>query len=433
MIFRERPSNTRMRIVLDSPLKKRGLLALFIALSAYLAIVSIQLAAEWLAGRPQLASLRAAVKLDPWNADHHHRLGRYYDLIARDSGPAIEQYQDAVRLNPNQAEYWLDLASVYQVQGDLESQTHAIEQAVSVEPTSPKVAWNAANLYVVLGNKEQALREFRVVMDGDPYLPETAMRIAWRISPDVDLLLKDVIPARVDSYLAFLALLMSKEETAGTIKVWDALIQLHQAIPIPSVFNYIQYLLLHKSPEDASLTWRQAASLLGLNAYLPSSNNLVVNGDFHLDVLNGGFDWQHQKRSGVSLSLDTTEFHAGHRSLAIVFDGPGVTDAGIYQLITVQPNTTYQFSAYYKSGEMDGAGGPHFSLEDLYSGHSYFLSDALKFGSVWKNVWAEFTTDADTKVLVLRVQRLPAGSPLRGRLWIDDIHLTQKQNGEGSS
>ena len=110
--------------------------------------------------------------------------------------------------------------------------------------------------------------------------------------------------------------------------------------------------------------WRQATSLLGLNAYLPSSNNLIVNGDFHLDVLNGGFDWQYRKQSNVSLTLDTSEFHSGPRSLAIGFDGPGVDEAGIFQLVSVEPNTAYDFTGYYKNGEIEGAGAPHFVLQD---------------------------------------------------------------------
>ncbi len=422
-----------MRIALDSPLKKRALIALFACIAGYCVVVTVQFVSEWLASRMRVASLRAAVKLDPGNADYRGRLGRYYELVARDSSSAIEQYQAAARLNPHDAHYWLNLASAYQVRGDIEDQSSAIEHAVQADPTSPAVAWEAANLYLVQRQTARALQEFHVVMDGDPYLPEAAMRMCWRIAPDVDLLLKDVIPARVDSYLTFLGLLISKEETSGTVKVWDALIGLHQPVGIQPVFNYIQYLLLHKSPDEASLAWREAASLLGLNAYLPSSNNLIVNGDFHLDVLNGAFDWRHQKRSAVSLSLDNSDFHAGHRSLALVFDGPGVEDAGISQVIAVRPNTAYEFSGYYKNGEMDGAGGLRFSLEDLYTAHSYVLSDDLKFSSVWKNVTAEFTTDSDTRVLVLRIKRLPPGSPLRGKLWIDDLHLIEKQPAEGPS
>jgi hypothetical protein len=61
--------------------------------------------------------------------------------------------------------------------------------------------------------------------------------------------------------------------------------------------------------------------------------------------LNGGFDWQYRKQTGVTLTLDPAENHDGHRALNIVFDGPGVVDAGISQIVSVHPNTTYDFPA----------------------------------------------------------------------------------------
>jgi tetratricopeptide (TPR) repeat protein len=389
-------------------------------------LVTTQFVADWMASRPYLGSLRTAVRLDPGNADYHHQLGRYYELAARDPFAALEQYKEAVRLNPHQAQYWLELGDAYQITGDVPKQIDAIEQGVRTDPTTPAVAWQAANLFLVQGFTEKALREFHVVMDGAPNMAGAAMQLCWRIQPDADVLLREVIPAHADSYLAFLSLMMRKEDTASAIKVWDGLIDLRQPISTQPVFDYIRYLLLHKDPDEATLAWREATALLGLNAYLPSSNNLIVNGDFHLDVLNGGFDWQYRRQSSVSLILDASEFHAGHRSLAISFDGPGVDDAGIYQLVAVHPNTTYQFSGYYKNGEIQGAGAPHFALQDLYSNYTYFLSDDLKYGSSWRDVSGEFTTGADTKVLILHVSRVPAGSAIRGKLWIDDFRLVQK-------
>jgi tetratricopeptide (TPR) repeat protein len=416
-----------MPIALNSPAKKRALkIALFLFTAVYLALTATQFMARWLSLRPQLGSLLAAAKLDPGNGDYQYRLGRYYDLVSRDPSAAVAHYQAAVRLNPHDGPHWLDLASVYQDIGDLDGQTQAIERAVQADPTSPDVAWQAANLYIVQGQTERGLREFHVVMDGAPYMAGAAMQLCWRVAPDPDVLLRDVLPARSDAYLAFLQLLMSKENTEATIKVWDALIALHQPIELRHVFEYISYLLLHKEPEQAESVWRESASSLGLSAYLASSSNLIVNSDFQLDVLNGGFDWQYRKQSSVSLVLDPTEFHAGHRSLAITFDGPGVDEAGIYQLVAVQPNTTYQFSSYYKSGDIEGAGAPRFALQDLYTAETFFMSDELKFASAWKIVAGEFTTKPDTHMLVLRVLRVPAGSAIRGKLWIDDFHLAKK-------
>ena len=48
--------------------------------------------------------------------------------------------------------------------------------------------------------------------------------------------------------------------------------------------------------------WQQAAPRFGLSAYVPTGMNLIVNGDFGLDILNGGFDWQYEKQRAL-LSL----------------------------------------------------------------------------------------------------------------------------------
>jgi hypothetical protein len=193
------------------------------------------------------------------------------------------------------------------------------------------------------------------------------------------------------------------------------------------MYDYFRYLIQHKEVDQAVLVWQQAARRFGLSSYLPSPGNLIVNGSFNLEILNGGFDWQYQKLGSVTLMLDPSDFHAGQRSLQINFDGPGITDAGIYQLVPVQPNTAYEFSAYYKNGEMQGAGGPHFTIQDMYSQAVYYDSDELKDAGFWKSATGEFITSADCKLVVLHVRRLPAGSPIRGKLWVDDFHLAAKR------
>jgi hypothetical protein len=377
--------------------------------------------------RPELASLQRAAHLDQRNAEYRDHLGRYYALVARDPGAAIAPYRAAVELNPHSARYWFDLASAYQVLGDTASQTWALEKAIKADPTTPDVAWEAANFYLVQGENEKALREFRVVLDNEPSLANLAIQFCWRINPDVDTLLRDVVPAKAQAYTAFLNLLMTKQETAATAKVWAALIATSQAFELRQVYEYLQFLFNHKDVEEARLVWQQAAPRFGLASYVPTRNNLIVNGDFSLDVLNGGFDWQYQKQQSVALTLDPSDFHGGHRSLLITFDGPGVTDAGIRQFIAVQPNTAYDFSAYYKNGEIEGAGGPHFTIQDVYSQAVLYDSDELKEAGFWKSATGEFTTGDDCRLLVLHVRRLPEGSPIRGKLWVDDFRLVAKR------
>ena len=94
----------------------------------------------------------------------------------------------------------------------------------------------------------------------------------------------------------------------------------------------------------------------------------------------------------------------------------------------MQPSTTYEFSAYYKNGEFEGAGGPHFTIQDAVTQAVLYESDELKeAGESWKNITGEFTTADDCKLLVLRIRRLPEGSPIRGKLWVDDFRLVAKR------
>jgi len=395
--------------------------------SAYLTLVGRTFLASWFSERVDLSSLQRAARLDTTNADYRNHLGRYYALVVRDPTAAIEPYREAVQLNPHSARYWFDLAAAYQVLGDVANQTSALAHAVETDPTTPDVAWEAANLYLVQGENAKALREFRVVLENDPPLSGPAMQFCWRIEPDVDALLRDVVPNRSEAYIAFLNLLMDKKETAGTAKVWAALMQSRQSFELRYVFSYFRSLILAKDVDQALLVWRQAASRFGLNSYLSSSSNLIVNGNFSLDVLNGGFDWQYQKQQSVTLTLDPSDFHGGRRSLLITFDGPAVRDSGIYQFIPVQPDTSYEFSAYYKNGELEGAGGPHFTIQDFYSQAVLYDSDELKETGFWKSVTGEFTTSPDCRLLLLHVRRLPEGSPIRGKLWVDDFRLVPKQ------
>ncbi|HLZ41042.1 MAG TPA: hypothetical protein VKQ11_08775 [Candidatus Sulfotelmatobacter sp.] len=414
------PLNTRRKWLIAAPVT-------LLAFSYFVACVR-QLAASWLGSRPQLASLQRAAWLDPGNAEYRNHLGRYYDLVAHDPASAVSYYQSAVQLNPHSAQLWFDLASAYQVLGDVPAQTGALEHAIQADSMKPDVAWEAGNLYLVQGENEKALREFSAVIANDTTLDVAALQLSWRIQPDIDALLKDVIPARASAYLNFLTLLESKQETAGTMKVWDALMRTTEPFEQRHAFNYIRYLVEHKEVDEAVLAWKQTVNRFGLSSYLPSTANLVVDGNFGLDILNAGFDWQYQKMSSVTLTLDPGDFHAGRRSLLIAFDGPGIREAGIYQLIPVEPNTTYDFTGYYKNGEgeMQGAGGPHFTIQDVYTQTVYYESEELKEATYWKSADGEFTTGPDCKLVILHVRRLPEGSPMRGKLWVGDFHITRK-------
>lgn len=260
-----------------------------------------------------------------------------------------------------------------------------------------------------------------------------------------------------DSDPPILTISGTRNELAETAKVWAALIETSpsQTFEPRHAYDYFMYLLDHLDVDQALLVWQNAADRFNLTKYLPTSRNLVVNGNFDLDILNAGFDWQYQKQRSVTLTLDPSEYHGdGHRSLMIAFDGPGVAEAGIRQFIAVQPGTHYNFSAYYKDGEVkkrretgqdsdgdseekadternggfEGDGGPHFTIQDVSTQAVLYESDELKEAlGFWKSVNGEFTTGDNCRLLLLRVRRLPEGHPIRGKLWVGDFRLVAKR------
>ena len=416
-----------MQISLQTPARKTFALAVCVFMAtAFAALAATELLAGYFADRADLASLQRAVRLEPGNADYRFRLGHYLTLVQTSPATALESYKTAVALDPHRSRYWLGLAAAYETAGDTEAQQEALERAIAADPKTPDVAWEAANLYLVRGQTEKALGEFRVVLENDPSLTPAALRLCWRISPSVESLLAGVIPPSSEVYFAFLDLLTANRETIAAARVWMQLAQLRQPLEQRRTLEYLRYLIGHREVDQARLVWQQAADISGLAAYQPSPTNLVINGDFSLDVLNGGFDWTYEKLPSVSLALDPTQSHSGHRSLSIAFDGPGIEDTGIRQLIPVEPNTAYDFSAYFKSENIQGAGGPRFAIQDAYSENLYLASEDLKGVDFWKQVNGTFLTGPETKLVALRIQRVPLGSPIKGRLWIDGVRLSRK-------
>jgi hypothetical protein len=300
-----------------------------------------------------------------------------------------------------------------------------LESAIAADPLTPTVAWEAANFYLARGDVDKFLQQSRIVLASDASLGASALELSWRVRPDVDTFLRDILPATAESHLAFLSLLLSKEETAGAARVWDELVRLNQPIERQHIFEYVRYLVAHKDAEQAQRVWQQSAGLSNLSAYQASPKNLLINSDFSLDLLNGGFDWVYAKKTDVHLALDSTQSHSGHRSLTINFDRAKIDDAGIQQIVPVMPNTLYEFSAYFKADNLEGAGGPSFAFTDAYDGTTYWQSPELKGVDFWKQVRGSFLTGSQAHLLVLHIARIPADSPIKGKLWIDDLSLTR--------
>jgi hypothetical protein len=412
-----------MQIPLATPAAKAlFLIPSLIAVALYFGLAASQYAAYISAERADLKGLQFSARLEPSNAQYQDQLGQLFSWILR-LPEAEGAFQKAVTLNPGHVSYWLHLAAAEQALGDLRNQRGALLRAIAVDPKSPYVAWQIASTDFSEGNFRAAFPEFRTALAGDPSFAWDVIARCWAVQPDVNVLLRDALPASPGIYSSFLEFLLAKHDTEPAATVWKQIVQLGQPVRLSEVMDYIRYLIARRQPGQAGMIWRQAAPLCDLRSYQPSQQNLIVNGNFSSNILNGGFDWTYEKRSDVFLEVDPTQPHARFPSLLLAYDSGGLEDSGLHQMIVVDPNTTYHFSAYFKTQTLEGAGGAQFVLQDFYTEQLYFQSDNLKDSADWKPVYGNFKSGAATHLLLLRIKRVPGGAAIRGKLWIASVRL----------
>jgi tetratricopeptide (TPR) repeat protein len=418
----------QMRIELRSQLREFSFAVVCLVLvGLYLHLALRPYRASRWAAIPDLSNLQEAIRLEPSNAQYRELLGRSLALSGANLNDAIASYRRAVHLNPYVARYWLDLAAAYQVAGHTSEQEQSVEQAVEADPTTPHVSWEAANFFLVQGDQERALRNFRVVLANDPEAVDSALQLCWRATGDANRILDRALPRRPDLYLSFLRFLISKQEVAAAENVWNHLIALNQEFPTKLAFPYFRFLIAKQEVAAAQTAWQQLAVLdPSLQPYLPSRENLIINGGFEEDLLNGGFDWWYESKPHVILAIDTSEFHSGTRSLSVTFDGQSASEEGISQFIPVKPNTDYEFSAESRSEELETASGPRFAITDAYNNTSYVLTDDVMGTNPWRLQKARFQTGPNTNLVLLKIVRQPTNPLIRGKLWIDDLKLVEK-------
>jgi hypothetical protein len=373
------------------------------------------------------AGLEKAAALEPDNAEHAYRLGRFYLLAEQDYPRAIESLRRATRLNPHISWYWLDLSTAYAIQGDSAAQREALQRASEADPRTPQVAWEIGNLLLTDGKTEEALRYFRTAISNDPSRARQGLEICWRATGDIGRVLREAVPPEVMAHLALLQTLTRLSDPAPARETWKHLLALQQPIPAQAGAIYPEYLMQAGEPAEARDAWDSlAASNPEIALTARADEAPMVNPGFEEEPVSGGFSWRITPPPGVEVAIRDDEFHSGSRSLRLTFRGPGFQQAGVSQYVLVEPGEDYELSYWAKAAELRSLSGPQFWVQDAYS-HA-----VLGTGQAWigTNVWREerigFRTPPGTRLVAIRLVRTRPEQPISGRMWLDDFRVVKK-------
>jgi tetratricopeptide (TPR) repeat protein len=369
-------------------------------------------------------SLQRAIRLEPRDANNYELLGQYLIWEAQDPKAAAGQFQQAVKLNPYMSSYWTHLAQAESNLGNDSEQTAALRKAIAVDPTTPELAWSAANFFLIQGDTDSALDQFAVVIRNDPRMAEAALERSWRAVGQVDPIQKR-LPPDPEIYLSLVRLLVARQQWVPAQQIWLAMLDLNRQFDAGSAVFYVDALLAAQDVPAAQKVWQQILDAsTNLKPYI-TPGNLVVDPGFDHEFLNAGFDWHYSAQSGVAMILDPTQTHEGSEALLITYAGAPNGDAGISQPVPVTPGVAYIASAWVKSEELETANGPQLTVFDGNHNQALARSEETLGSTGWHQAQVTFTAPKETNLVILRFSREPASTRIQGKFWIDNVHMTQ--------
>ncbi len=409
----------------------------FVPAAALLVIAVLWIARAYLAYRvslnPTISNLKIAVRLDPGDADYHLQLGRLYEYTVTNTHPrqAVEQFQQAVRLDPWNPQAWLDLSASLELQGEMAGATSTLQRANYLAPDIPAYQWPIGNFYLLQGKTEDAFRHFKTVLSGSSGYDGIIFSMAWKASNDPTRILNELIPPEIPVEFRYLDFLGSQKRFDDARTVWNRIIGSSGKFDASAATNYINQLLFADHPRQAYQVWSDLMNRGLVKGPSPEpKGNLITDSRFERPLLGMGFGWRADNVPGVYVGRDTSQFHSPSHSVLIQFSGHQNLDYHqFYQFVLLAPNRSYHLEAFLKTDHITTDSGPRIEVHDFYNPQALdqFSPDFTGTSGGWIPISLNFHTGPKTALVAVGVARLPSqklDNKIAGRVWIDDVTLT---------
>ncbi len=377
--------------------------------------------------------LETAVRLEPDNPDYWYSLGRYqqYNLEQSDAAGALKSYQKAIELDPVATEAWLDLATAYELDGKTDKARAAYDEAEKSYPASPDVSWRYGNFLLREGNQVQAYAELSRAIETDPSRAAAAFSRAYRTNPNIDEILHDLLPPKQSVYVGVISEALSEKQLAVAKTVWAKLFTLNPPprLELGVVNRLVGELFDSGDYTEARRVWDQGTATMNLPPLLQPKSSVVWDPSFETDINGSSFSWYYPSLfQGVSIGLHKSQKLSGKQSLRLSFDGKhDPTLEAPCTLAIVEPGTTYRFSGWIKTNALSSDQGVGFRLRSIGQGAPTVTSTQQILGTnpwtVVEQVWTAGPDIRRVKICVVRDSSVNPDARISGTAWIDDVNL----------
>ncbi len=375
----------------------------------------------WITRNPPItnpAIYEQAIKYDPQNADYHFALAQIYNYSTQylNIPRAGEEYNAAVRLNPDRSQHWLELSKYYEQLRDVEGSKNAMRTALEKDPNFAQTHWAAANLYIRLNDLKAADFELRRTADLDINYVAEVLDLVWRFYEDPDRIMSTHVPNTKDCDLAALDYFVGRKSERGTALAW-AKLKTFETKRLER-FNYTDYLVEIGKPHEAWSVFSHPAigdaSPAGVAA-----DNLIYNPSFETEPSNGGFDWRITPNDHAELHRDVSTAKDGLASFLVTFDGKeNLNYADFWHWIPVTKGQSYELSFWMKTEAISSTEGVFIDVDGQ--------SSEKQIGSTyWQQLKIRFKAASD--LATIRLKRIPSkkfDNLLKGKVWLDGFNVT---------
>lgn len=337
---------------------------------------------------------------------------------------------NAVRRSPWSSDNHLLLASVRNLQGDMDGAESSMRTAVKFAPHYPQVHWHLANLLARQGKVDEALSEFQaaITLDSTARFLPGAIDVGWTISEGNLDKLRAMVGRKPKNVLTLAQYLLNQSRITDAAALFKS-IERPVLLTMPDATGFLDTVISQGQLELARDLWGYLVA-----EERAATTQLLINGSFEraYDPKWPQFAWKISQSKFANSVIDSTIAHTGTHSLRISFAGKDTTvlDREISQTVVVKPNTRYGLECFARTEKFVTTEGVRIVVSDFASSAPFASSNPILAGSNdWQTHTLDFVTPATSRAIILSIKRTPRFSydePTSGKVWFDDFSLREK-------
>ncbi len=388
--------------------------------------------------------LDAAIAWDPLNPELNLARAKLTRDALQAGGDAEVRadLERAIELNPWNWSYWGELATLLEVDGDLEGAGRAYRRAANESPLSGYTRWNLANFHLRRGNRQDWLKELgaAVKLEHSYRDPAALLLLKMGVSPEeVDAFW----PATREALLPLMRFLVeragdSPPDLAGPAHLrhlWTQILDSPGPLEPRDGQFYLDYLLHRGLYQEARSSWAELMAHNGVStASFVEKKNYVWNGDFEVSPCNRIFCWLFEQSTDYSIHWAKGKDENFSSQIRIEFaEAENIFFQGLRQNVVVDPDNDYELSFRSRAEALSGDRGIYLQIRDPQTGLTAGTEEVLGTQS-WKKQSVGFHVPAGSNLVTVTFRRERSrrlGGKLSGTIWLDDVSLRRVDESSG--